>query len=254
MPAANAELKLSATLAAPPTLSHCSEKPLTSCASLVTAYAYVPSCVDTTFTALAPTASAALLLAEPDTSAPPIAAPFTVRLTEPARNVVAVTVSAADAQNGGVVVVPPLAVPVQLGPQVGDSFPRLALTDPAGQPIDLNALKGKPVLLHAWAGWCANCPRDYAAIRKLRADVPAAKLAVVGLNFDEDAATAGRLAAKSEFAWPQACVGILSAQAVADRLAVSGVPLYLVFDADGVVAFRGYSFADAEKAARAEAK
>jgi len=166
----------------------------------------------------------------------------------------AVTVTAADAQNGGVVEVPPLAVPVQLGPQVGDRFPTLALTDPAGKPIDLAALKGKPVLLHAWAGWCANCPRDYAALRKLRVDVPAATLAVVGLNFDDDAATAGRLAAKSDFAWPQACVGTPSAQAVADRLAVSGVPLYLVLDANGVVAYRGYAFADAEKVARAAAK
>ena len=82
--------------------------------------------------------------------------------------------------------------------------------------------------------------------------MPADELAVVGLNFDEDAATAGRLAAKYEFPWPQACAGTPAGAPAADKLGVGSVPLYVVLDPDGVVEYRGPDWATAEKAARAK--
>ncbi len=164
---------------------------------------------------------------------------------------VPVTVTAAQAAGGESVTVRPVAVPVHRGPQLGDRLPALALVDPGGTSIELAALKGRAVLLHGWAGWCAACSRDYAGIRKLRADVPPGRLAVVGLNLDADAATAGRLAVKYEFPWPQACLGTPAGEPAADRLGVGSVPLYVVLDPAGVVVYRGPDWAAANKAARA---
>ncbi len=167
--------------------------------------------------------------------------------------VVPVTVTAAQAAGGESVTVAPVSVPARRGPLTGERLPALALLDAAGTPIDLAAFQGRAVLLHGWAGWCAACPRDYPGLRTLRTDVPAGKLALVGLNLDADAATAGRLAAKYEFSWPQACLGTPAGEAAADRLGVGSVPLYVVLDATGVVAYRGPDFAAAAKAARAAA-
>ncbi len=158
---------------------------------------------------------------------------------------VPVTVTATQASGGEAVAVGAVAVPVRRGPQVGDTLPALALIDSVGEPVDLAAYRGKVLLLHAWAGWCSACPRDYAVIRGLRAEVPAEKLALVGLSFDADAKTARELAATHRFDWPQA----LAAES-ADVLGAGSIPLYLVLDAAGAVCYRGQDIAAAAKAAR----
>jgi len=167
---------------------------------------------------------------------------------------VPVTVTPAQAAGGEGVVVESVAVPVRRRPQVGDRRPAAGVgAGRPGRPIDLAALKGRPVLLHGWAGWCAACPRDYAGIRKLRSDVPAARLGVVGLNLDADAAAAGRLAAKCDFPWPQACLGTPAGEPAAARMGVGSVPLFVVLDPAGVATYRGTDWAAADKAARAAA-
>ena len=158
--------------------------------------------------------------------------------------VVPVSVSAPQVAGGEVVRMGTVEVVAHRGPQVGATLPALDLRDAAGAPLDLAQFKGRTLLLHGWAGWCANCPKDYAAIKKLRAEVPAAKLAVVGLNLDADAAEGARLAAKYGFAWPQARPD----EAATAKLAIGSVPLYIVVGADGRVKYRGLVFADAAAA------
>jgi thiol-disulfide isomerase/thioredoxin len=142
---------------------------------------------------------------------------------------------------------PEVVVPVAPLPKLGQPLPALDLKDPAGKPIDLAAFKGRYVLLHGWAGWCAACARDYPALRKLRADVPAEKLALVGLNLDADPATASKRAAKYAFPWPHACLGGPGGSSSAERLRVGAIPLYVVLAPDGGLAFRGANWAEAER-------
>jgi hypothetical protein len=157
-----------------------------------------------------------------------------------------VAVSVDTEQVGKEVKLASIAVPVTPPLKVGQPLPALALKDAAGKPIDLAALKGRHVLLHGWAGWCAACGKDYAGVRKVRADFPGKKLALVGLSLDADAATAGRLAGKYEFGWPQACLGGKGASA-AERLQVGAIPLYMVLAPDGTLAYRGHDWREAER-------
>jgi peroxiredoxin len=158
-----------------------------------------------------------------------------------------VTVTAEQAA-GGELTVPEVTVSVAAGARVGQPLPALDLKDLDGKPIDLSAYKGRYLLLHGWAGWCTACARDYAALRKVRADVPAEKLAVVGLNLDADAATGRARARKYEFPWPHALVG--GSSEAARRLQVGAIPLYIVVDPEGKVAFRGPIWSEAEKMLR----
>jgi thiol-disulfide isomerase/thioredoxin len=45
----------------------------------------------------------------------------------------------------------------QTAPKVGQPAPDFTLSDAAGSPIKLSALKGKVVLLDFWATWCTGC-------------------------------------------------------------------------------------------------
>lgn len=147
---------------------------------------------------------------------------------------------------GKEITLPTVVVTVTPGPKVGQPLPALALKDASGKAIDLAALKGRYVLLHGWAGWCVACGKDYPGLRKARADFPAAKLSIVGLNLDADTKTASRLAAKYEFAWPHACLGGPDAKAAA-RLQIGAIPLYLVLAPDGTLAYRGHLWSEAEE-------
>ncbi|MFO0843380.1 MAG: TlpA disulfide reductase family protein [Gemmataceae bacterium] len=148
--------------------------------------------------------------------------------------------------SGKELTLPNVVVTIAAGPKVGQPLPAIDLKDVAGKPIDLASLKGRYVLLHGWAGWCVACRKDYAALRKARADFPAAKLAMVGLNLDADAEVAGRLAAMYEFAWPHAALGGPGAKA-GDGLRIGAIPLYMVLTPDGTLAYRGFLWSEAEE-------
>ena len=132
-----------------------------------------------------------------------------------------VTVTESQASGGERVEVGAVTVVAHRGPRAGDPLPKLDLRDAAGDPIGLAKFRGRKLLLHGWAGWCANCPRDYPAIRKLRSELPADKLAIIGLNLDPAAADCALLATKYTFTWPQACLGTKAAEPTAAKLAVA---------------------------------
>ncbi|MGH6786983.1 MAG: TlpA family protein disulfide reductase [Novosphingobium sp.] len=52
----------------------------------------------------------------------------------------------------------------------GSELPDLVFADPAGDKLDLAALKGKPILLNLWATWCAPCLAEMPALDKLAAE------------------------------------------------------------------------------------
>lgn len=151
--------------------------------------------------------------------------------------VVPVTVTAEQAA-GGELALPEIRVPVRPPLKVGEPLPELSLRDISGKELKLADFKGRHVLLHGWAGWCSACPKDYPALRKLVAEMPKEKIAVVGLNLDQEPTTARDLAAKYEFPWPQARLGANVDANPADKWRIGSIPLYLILAPDGTLALR----------------
>jgi thiol-disulfide isomerase/thioredoxin len=65
----------------------------------------------------------------------------------------------------------------------GSAIPDLVFADAAGKRLELNALKGKPVLLNLWATWCAPCIAEMPALDRLAAS-KGDKLQVITVSQD----------------------------------------------------------------------
>lgn len=83
----------------------------------------------------------------------------------------------------------------------GAAPPDAAFIDPAGKPMTLAALKGRPVLVNLWATWCAPCVAELPTLAAL-AKREGTSLTVLTVNQDLDAAKAAPFLAKRGVALP----------------------------------------------------
>lgn len=112
--------------------------------------------------------------------------------------------------------------------KVGDVLPDFAFRTLDGKSVNLSDLKSKVVVINFWATWCGPCVKEMPSLQRLSAEYAARGLTVVGVNMDED---------------PEAVLTpFLEKHAIkfrsfvdpkgelADRFALSGLPLTLVVD------------------------
>ena len=71
-------------------------------------------------------------------------------------------------------------------PAVGEGEPAPAFEAKtlAGEPVELDDLRGKVVLVNAWATWCEPCVAELPELRKLHLELEDRGFTVIGLNAD----------------------------------------------------------------------
>jgi len=101
-----------------------------------------------------------------------------------------------------------------------------------------------PSIVHYWATWCDPCKADMAELRKLQAKYAKQNLQIVGVNLDNDAATAANFLKENAGKYPWAHIheqgGFQSD--LATKLGVLSVPVTILIDAKGVVVKRTAGF------------
>lgn len=120
-------------------------------------------------------------------------------------------------------------------PPRDDGLPSLTLPClGGGRDVDLAHMRGDPLVVNLWAGWCGPCRKELPLFQQLH-ERAAERVAVIGVDFaDDDPAAALGLAAASGVTY--ALLADPQAQLQAP-LRVSGLPVTLFVAADGHVAY-----------------
>jgi peroxiredoxin len=120
---------------------------------------------------------------------------------------------------------------------VGDAAPAYAARDLDGGERSLEELRGSPVLLNAWATWCAPCRVEMPALQTLHETYGPRGLAVVGVSIDG----AGEREAIREFLREFGATFSIwwdPDATLQSRFGFPGIPTTYLIGADGAVLWR----------------
>jgi thiol-disulfide isomerase/thioredoxin len=120
-------------------------------------------------------------------------------------------------------------------PQAGQTAPGWALEKilqaPVGASANLQALRGKVVVLEFWATWCAPCISEIPSINKLASELPSSKVQFLSVT-DEPASTVEPfLRRKPIKGW----IGIDTSSKIFDQYGAMERPTTIVIDPQGRV-------------------
>ena len=101
-----------------------------------------------------------------------------------------------------------------------------------GQTIDLQALRGKVVLISYWATWCPYCRHEMPAMEKFYTDYKARGFEIIAVSIDDDPAKVAEFMRAEGYHFPVA----MSDQALDDVIGrVTMVPTSFLIDKQGRV-------------------
>ena len=120
------------------------------------------------------------------------------------------------------------------GPYEGQRAPSIEGSLMTGGVLDFEKLMGKPTLLVFWASWCGPCRQEAPEIASIARQHGSA-INIVGVNAGEAVAVAQRAATEMAIRWP---VVMDSDGSIQSLYNVSGIPLVVVLDANGLVRHR----------------
>lgn len=136
-----------------------------------------------------------------------------------------------------------LTVPAQAkdpnGPVIGSAAPAFVLPNTAGQPVSLEAYRGRTVVLNFWAFWCDTWKAEMPSLKELAAEQDERGFQIVAVSVDG--------ARKAEF--DRCTSGSVPFPVLLDgggrtsrRYAVHHVPTVVIVDPDGIVRFTAYGY------------
>ncbi len=127
----------------------------------------------------------------------------------------------------------------------GGTAPQFTLMSTTGEPVALDALRGKPVILNFWATWCGPCKMEIPSINEFAREHP--EVVVLGVAVDSGTLPVLKRAAEQlGIEYP-----VIRGNAGVQRLyGVRSVPTTFLVDADGRLAESHVGVVSARKLAR----
>lgn len=117
-------------------------------------------------------------------------------------------------------------------PELGDVAPGFVATGPRGERVELEALRGKVVLLDFWATWCAGCVAFAPVTKRLHADYSPHGFVLVGVNQEPgDDARVRDFAADRGLSYPI----VTDPGDISEKYGVHSLPSYVLIDRAGRV-------------------
>jgi cytochrome c biogenesis protein CcmG/thiol:disulfide interchange protein DsbE len=128
---------------------------------------------------------------------------------------------------------PTTVVPTVKVYEPGTPAPPLRLEGLDGRPVDLAALRGRPVVVNFWATWCVPCVREFPLLRQAAAAHGDDRLAVVGVLTNDRPAEGRSFVRRHAATWP---VGVDPTAAAAAAWGAIGLPHTWFVRPDGTLA------------------
>jgi thiol-disulfide isomerase/thioredoxin len=118
--------------------------------------------------------------------------------------------------------------------------PEFSAKTQSGEEINLDAFKGKVVLLDFWGTWCAACRVSLPLLKDLASKVDPAKVAIVSIDEGDSRENWEKFTRKNGMTWPQVYDGDL---ALHHAFRVDGYPRYYILSKDGIILaeFKGWN-------------
>ena len=119
---------------------------------------------------------------------------------------------------------------------IGATLPEVTGLRIDGVEEFLSDYRGRVVLLDFWATWCVPCIDVLPDLRKLVAELPADRFALVAISVDEELETVTRFMEDEPMPWTNWHAGLGSD--IARLLRVQGYPTYVLVDENGRILAR----------------
>ncbi len=104
-----------------------------------------------------------------------------------------------------------------------------------GREVDLQAMKGKVVLIDFWATWCRPCMAELPNVKAVYEKYHAQGFEIVGISFDDDKAALERVLKNEKMTWPQHFDGEDAGKKWGDEYGISSIPTMWLVDKKGVL-------------------
>lgn len=120
---------------------------------------------------------------------------------------------------------------------IGSVAPDFTLVDLDGNPIRLDDLRGRPVIVNFWASWCPPCVEEFPLLREASARHADDGLAIVGIVFRDGSESAREFMLRNGATWAAA---MDPGESVAQAYGVLGPPETLFIGRDGTILARQF--------------
>lgn len=120
--------------------------------------------------------------------------------------------------------------------KAGTGAPKFTLKDREGNPVELESLHGKYVLLDFWASWCKPCRASMPGLKELYCQYHEKGFEILGISIDTDAEAWKRAVEDDQTPWIHV-IDEAEAKGKSSRVAqmygVHAVPTFFLLDKEG---------------------
>ncbi len=131
-------------------------------------------------------------------------------------------------------------VAVQAAGQLeGKRAPDFTAISGEGKVLRLSQYRGKVVMVNFWATWCSSCRQEMPPLDDLYQRYQSKGFALLGVNIDENFATAKKMARKLNISYP---IVFDADKNISRAYQVGAMPMTVIVDAAGVVRSIHYGY------------